>query len=260
MDYKIDKDIPIPYYYQIQQSLKDFILNGKWKPGDFILSERELSELFKVSRITVRKALDNLLIEGLIKKVKGKGTVVAKPKIEEQLFNKLIGTYQDLTEKGFKVKNKILSFVLKDPDEQEISNLKISSSDKIFKVERLRYMEDEPYHYSITSIPRKLCSNFDVNLMINDSLIHVMDKYYGLKIYKLKRVLESTIASPQEAKLFGIKVGSPILLFYNTALSENGTPIEFSLNKIRGDMAKFQIEISVDKVEDISQTINKKNH
>lgn len=257
MNYNINKNIPIPYYYQIQQSIKESIMKGEWAPGDFIPSEREISDLFKVSRITVRKALDNLLLEGLIKKVKGKGTVVSKPKIEEQLFNRLIGTYQDLTEKGYKVDNKILSFNLTSPDQKDIANLNISANDKVFKIERLRYLEGEPYHYSMTSIPQKLCSNFDANLLVKESLINVLDKYYNLKIYKLNRVLEATIATPQEAKLFNIKVGAPILSFYNTALLNDGQPIEFSLNKIRGDMAKFHIEISMDKVEDISQTINK---
>jgi GntR family transcriptional regulator len=255
MNYGIEKDSPIPYYYQIQLCLKKAISQGEWKPGEFMPSEREISERFNVSRVTVRQALDNLLLEGIIKKVKAKGTIVSKPKIEEQLFNKLIGTFQDLTEKGYKITNKILGFSLEDPEESDIINLNLNSKDKIYRIERLRFIEDEPYHYSLTSISQRLCPGFDANLLIKDSLINVLDKSYGLKIYKLKRILEAAVATPQDAKLFNTKSGTPILLFYNTALLKDGTAIEYSLNKIRGDMSKFQIEISLDRVEEVSHKI-----
>ena len=70
MDYNIDRKKPIPYYYQIQQQIITAIENSEWKPDEFIPSEREISDKFKVSRITTRKALDNLMIEGYIKKSK----------------------------------------------------------------------------------------------------------------------------------------------------------------------------------------------
>jgi GntR family transcriptional regulator len=260
MIYKIEKDSPIPYYYQIQQLIKKAIKAGEWKPGEFLPAERDLSESFNVSRVTIRQALDNLILEGIIKKIKAKGTVVSKPKIEEQLFNKLIGTYQDLIEKGFKITNRILSFCLEIPDENEILNLNLSSSDRIFRVERLRFIDDQPYHYSFTAISQKLCPDFNAELLINDSMINVLDKNYGLKIYRVKRILEATIATQQDSKLFKTRIGAPVLLFYNTAFLKDGTPVEYTLNKIRGDISKFQIEISLDKVEGIAHNIGKKEH
>ncbi|MBM3700201.1 MAG: GntR family transcriptional regulator [Actinobacteria bacterium] len=257
MIYKIEKDSPIPYYYQIQQLIKKEILDGQWKPGEFMPSERELSESFNVSRVTIRQALDNLLLEGIIKKVKAKGTIVSKPKIEEQLFNKLIGTFQDLTEKGYRIKNKILGFSLEDPEEKEVLNLNLSSKDKVYRFERLRFIEDEPYHYSFSSIPQKLCPGFNAEFLIKESMINMLDKHYGLRIYRLKRILEATIATPYDSKLFNTKVGSPVLLFYNTAFLKDNTPVEYTLNKIRGDMSRFEIDINLDRIEDITHRIGK---
>ncbi|MCD4669308.1 MAG: GntR family transcriptional regulator [Actinomycetia bacterium] len=255
MDYKIDKTIPIPYYYQIEQKIKEAIEKGELKPEQFIPSERELSEGFGVSRITIRKALEDLSIEGKIKKIKGKGAIITKPKIEGQLFNKLIGTYKDLKDKGFKITNKILDFKIIEPGESVKKKLNLLSRGKVYRFERIRFLDDEPYHYSETFIPQKICPDFDHNILIDKSLIDVLEKNYKLKIYKLRRVLEADIASREESELFKIKIGSPILTFYNTAFLKNGTPIEYTLNKIRGDMSKFEIEISLEGVENIRHDI-----
>ncbi len=104
-------------------------------------------------------------------------------------------------------------------------------------------------------MPQKVCPDFDYKLLIKKSFIKALEENYGLKIYKIRRILEASIASIEDSKLFKIKIGSPILTFYNTAFLKEGTPIEYTLNKIRGDMSKFKIEISLDGVEDIKHKI-----
>jgi len=255
MDYKIDKTTPIPYYYQIQLKIKEALKKGELKPEQFIPPERDLSEEFDVSRITIRKALEGLSVEGVIKRIKGKGAIIAKPKIEGQLFNRLIGTYQDLEDKGFKITDKILDFKIIESSESVTKELNLLSREKVYRLERIRFLDDEPYHYSKTFIPQKICPDFDYNILIKKSLINVLEKKYRLKIYKVRRLLEAGIASKEESDLFKIKIGSPILTFYNTAFLKKGTPIEYTLNKIRGDMSKFEIEISLDGVEDIRHNI-----
>ncbi|MCD4669299.1 MAG: GntR family transcriptional regulator, partial [Actinomycetia bacterium] len=93
---EIKKEIPIPYYYQIEKILEESIENGEFRVNEFLPSERELSAKFNVSKITTRKALSNLEFKGLIKKVKGKGSIVSNKKIEGRILNKLIGTFKDL--------------------------------------------------------------------------------------------------------------------------------------------------------------------
>ena len=255
MDYKIDKTIPIPYYYQIQQQIIGAIKKGEWKSDQFIPPERDLSEKFGVSRITTRKALENLSVEGVIRKIKGKGAIVAKPKIEGQLFNRLIGTYQDLKDKGFKITNKILDFKIIEPGELVKKELNLLPQDKVIRFERIRFLDNEPYHYSKTFMPQKICPDFDYKLLVKKSLIKVLEENYKLKIYRVRRVLEAGIASIEDSKLFKIKIGAPILTFYNTAFLKEGAPIEYTLNKIRGDISKFEIDISLKGVKDIKYNI-----
>ena len=86
----IDKISPVPYYYQLEQLLREKIENGKLKPGDILPSEAELCSTFKVSRTVVRQALNKLTQDGLVYKEKGKGTFVAKPKLQEKFVQRTL--------------------------------------------------------------------------------------------------------------------------------------------------------------------------
>ncbi|HUY24173.1 MAG TPA: GntR family transcriptional regulator, partial [Candidatus Saccharimonadales bacterium] len=76
----IDRATPIPYYYQLQEILKEEIERGTWQPGDLLPSEADLGQRFNLSRTVIRKALDVLEADGDISRVKGKGSIVAQPK------------------------------------------------------------------------------------------------------------------------------------------------------------------------------------
>lgn len=234
---------PIPYYFQIYELLKESIDSKEWKPGDFIPSERILSENFNVSRITIRKALDTLMLEGYIKKIQGKGVTVCEPKIEERILDRLIGTFQDLQEKGFKIKTKLLSFSIVKPNEIVKSKLNLGDNDNVLRIERLRFVNKESFHYSKIYVPEKLFKNFDKNLLIDKSLYSIILENYNYKIDKINKRIEASVASEDDSKLLKIKIGTPVLFFENLTFSENDMPIEYSVNKIRGDMAKFEVEV-----------------
>lgn len=251
MIYTIDKKSPIPFYYQIEQSLIKALENGEWDVGEFIPSERELSEKFNVSRITIRKALGNLIGEGLLKKVKGRGTLVAEPRIEEHLFNKLIGVYEDLLEKGYKVTNKIIDFSKTTPEGFIAKYLNLNSTDEVFIIERLRFIGSEPYQHTMTYIPEKIFPNFDYRDLINGSLYKLFEEKYGLRIYRIRRIIEADIASTKDIELFKLKKCSSIMSFRNITYIKNNIPVEFSFNRIRGDRTRFEIELSSERVEEL---------
>ncbi|TKJ44633.1 hypothetical protein CEE35_07290 [Candidatus Aerophobetes bacterium Ae_b3b] len=89
----IDKISPVPYYYQLEQLLRERVENGEWKPGDILPSEAELCSTFRVSRTVVRQALNKLCQDGIVYKEKGRGTFVAKPKLQEKFIQRTYGFY-----------------------------------------------------------------------------------------------------------------------------------------------------------------------
>jgi GntR family transcriptional regulator len=104
----LDKNSPIPLYFQLEEILKERIETGELQTGDLLSSEKELSEKYKISRPTVREALRGLVSEGLLYREKGKGTFIAKPKIDYGFIQKLTTFYDDMIEKGFTPKTKVI--------------------------------------------------------------------------------------------------------------------------------------------------------
>jgi GntR family transcriptional regulator len=93
---KVDHDSAIPFYIQLKEILETRITQGEWQPGDRLPSEQELCDAYDVSRTVVRQTLLKMESDGLIVKHRGKGSFVAKPKIRENLVQKLTGFYQDM--------------------------------------------------------------------------------------------------------------------------------------------------------------------
>ncbi|GAB3062361.1 hypothetical protein GCM10027286_27550 [Virgibacillus ainsalahensis] len=81
----IDKHSPIPIYYQLEEQIKNFIQSENLAPGDILPSEREMSEKYKINRMTVRQAINNLVAQGLVYRQKGRGTFIAEEKFEQDL-------------------------------------------------------------------------------------------------------------------------------------------------------------------------------
>ena len=145
---------------------------------------------------------------------------------------------------GFDIKNEILSNNISKPSTEVRSKLNLELDEEVLHFERLRFIDDEPYQYSNSFIPRKIVPDFDLNLIINRSLYEVLEYDFNLKINKITRIVEASIASALDAKMFIIKEGYPILAFENIAYLDENKPMEFSYNRIRGDLSKFQIDIS----------------
>ena len=108
VDRAIRRDVPIPYYYQLMQLLSEEIQSGS-RPADALIpSEHELCALYGVSRTVVRQALGELVADGLLYRVKGKGTYVTRRKLEEKFIQRSDGFYREMTNRGFAVSSTVL--------------------------------------------------------------------------------------------------------------------------------------------------------
>ena len=252
MEYHLNRNSPIPYYYQIQLHLKDAIENGEWKPNEFIPSERELSNKFNVSRITTKKAVTNLRAEGYLKIIKGKGAIVSKSKIEEHFFYNITTTFQELKEKGYKVENKIFKFEIIHPEKTIIENLNLTSGDEVYYIERLRLINDEPYHYTKGYLPLYLYKNLNLKDLIENSIYDLVTNKYKQIISKIDKVFEASKTSFEDSKLFNTSANFPMLFFINKTFNIDNVPIEFSYNKIRGDLSKFKVVVDVNKTNHLN--------
>jgi GntR family transcriptional regulator len=144
----------IPLYMQIEEDLKYKILNGEWKPGDRILSEEEYCNIYNVSRITVRKALKNLELDGLLVRHSGKGTFVTNWVEDEQHQYTLVkGLTSEMREMGKKAFTLEASVEIIKADKKLANLLSIPENADVFKLTRLRGLDGEVFAFSYNWVP-----------------------------------------------------------------------------------------------------------
>jgi GntR family transcriptional regulator len=239
----IDRSSPVPYYVQLKEALRAPIEQGVWQPGDQIPGEPELCRLFDVSRTVVRQALNELNFEGLITRIKGKGTFVAEPKISESLVQKLTGFYQDMVDRGHRPVTKVLSQQVVPANAKVADCLGLEQGTLVFDIERLRFVQDEPIVLVTTYLPYVLCPKLAQADLSTQSLYAFLEKECGLVIARGRRAIEAVTASEYEAHHLQVAKGAPLILLDSVSYLVDGTPIEYYRAFHRGDRSRFEVEL-----------------
>jgi len=239
----IDRSSPIPYYVQLKEALRGPIEGGLWKPGDKIPGEVELSRLFDVSRTVVLQALNELGHEGLITRVKGKGTFISEPKISESLVQKLTGFYQDMIDRGHNPVSKVLKQEVMPASTKVAGYLRLTPGTQVIDIERLRFIQDEPIVLVTTFLPYSLCPKLADADLSNQSLYAFLEEECGLVIARGRRMIEAVPANEYEARLLQVKKGAPLILLDSVSYLKDDTPIEYYHALHRGDRSRFEVEL-----------------
>lgn len=235
-------DEPIPLYYQIKTKLVEAIENNYWRPGDLVPSEREMCNLFKVSRPTIRQAINELVIEGLLKRVKGKGTFITEPKFTYGSIQDIATFYENLVGRGYKSTTKILGIGVETPTVKISDGLGISLNDKIVKIKRVRYINKDPVVIVINHIPYDLCPGLEKLNLADKSLYAIIASRYNFHLAKSKVTFYPSVADEIDAKLLNDKKGSPIQIVDNLSISTEGTRFDLFESKFKGNYGKISFE------------------
>ncbi|WHH58515.1 GntR family transcriptional regulator [Petroclostridium sp. X23] len=241
----IDKNTPIPMYYQLKEIILDEIKTEKLQPGDSIPTEKELSDIFDISRSTIRQAISDLVKEGYLYRIKSKGTFVSKPKINQDFIWKLETFSEQMKKLGLVPSTKVLELAVIEAEEEIASVLQLPINDKVIKLVRLRFANDEPIVIVETYLPYNSCLSILQYDMEKKSLYEVLSLDTRSKIYKVLRTVEAVVAGQYESKLLQIKRGYPIQLFTTIGYNREEKPIEYSIARYRGDRNKFKVEIII---------------
>lgn len=241
----IRRDLPIPYYYQLIQLLREEILSGALAADALIPSEHELCAVYGVSRTVVRQALGELVGEGLLYRVKGKGTYVAHRKLEEKFIQRSDGFYREMTSRGYKVGSKVLEQAAVVPPPHVRAALRLPMGELTIKIDRLRYIDDEIMLFVQTYLPHRLCPALVSADHSNCSLYAVLRERYDLAMASGVRTVEAISAQPPLTRLLQVEKGAPLLKIESTSYLADGTPLEFYEAWHRGDRSKFEIEAVV---------------
>ncbi|MGE5675674.1 MAG: GntR family transcriptional regulator [Mycobacterium leprae] len=237
----VNKNGPVPIYYQIRSQILEAIEKGQLKPGDRVPSERELTERYGVSRMTVRQALVELESQGHLQRVQGTGTFVNTPKVEQPLYS-LTSFTEDMQRRGLVPGSQLLSAQEVAAGRRAQQALAIGENEPVARVERLRLGDGKPMAIEVSHIPAALVPGL-LNEDLSGSLYKLLRERYGLMLRQATQSLEAVAARPHEAKLLGVREGTPLLMLERVVHNEHGRPIEFAQSFYRGDRYRFMVSL-----------------
>lgn len=244
---RIDRDVPIPLYYQIAEQVRERIHTGEWQPGDRIPAERELTELFDVSRMTVHQAITHLVQSGVLTVRRGSGTYVAEPKLTHDTL-RVVGFEEEVARQGGQVSSLVLEQTVRSASDAERSFLGLTRGAEVFRIVRLRQAWDTPLLLETSTIPCTMCPgliDFDLSAR---SLYSILEEEYGITMLKADQFFEASEASEYQAELFGIRPGAAMILFDGVTYSAGDVAVEYCRAVYRGD--KFQFYARSDRTAD----------
>lgn len=237
--FKIDPHSRLPLYDQIERNLRDLIINGKLIPGGMIPSEWELVELYGVSRLTVRRAVDELVRQNWLERKHGVGTFVRQPSAASISATKLSFTEQ-MRSIGRQPGSRLISKRETSATPKIARSLRLEVDDPIFEITRVRLADDEPILLETTCLSLKRFSSLpEVSWSENESLYQILSERYGVTVVGLDHTLKPVLLTETEAHYLHTKAGIPAILSEIVAFTRDGTPVEYVWSVSNGDKSEF---------------------
>lgn len=240
--FMIDPNKELPLYAQIKAELRQLIENGDLEPGTRLPSEKDLASEFDVSTITVKRAVLDLVREGLITRQRGKGTFVVGPKLERNLVD-LTSFTDEMLHRGLTPGNKLLNISIIPAKGRVASTLQIELAEEVIFIERVRLIEGDPLMIERTYLPHHLYPGLIEKFQTQSSLYKLMTQEYGIGIVEARQTLEPVLVDRVESSVLNVMPGSPALLIELTSFSENDCPVEYTKGLVRGDRCKYYIKM-----------------
>lgn len=238
---RINKNIPVPLYYQLKEILLEYIEEAEL--GKALPPEMELCSHFDISRPTVRQAINELVVEGYLERQKGRGTFVTRPKITRDYAFALQSFNDEMRQKGLQPATQVLELEAVRADERIAEKLNLKPGSSVVKLRRLRSANDEPVLIVLTYLPADRFPGLVAKDLRRNSLYTTLAEDYDAPVERTVRTLESRLAGEYEADLLRIKKGAPVQYIETVAYLADGTPAEFSIGSYRGDRNKFTFEL-----------------
>ncbi len=217
-------------YERAQQHIIEMIEGPGFSAGDRIPSERELSERFAISRMTMRKAIDRLVAKGLLQRRGTAGTFIPVPVIRRPITGHMFshGISEIVRQCGGVPGNRLLFFEQHEALPRVAEKLRIAAGDPLIVIRRLRTVNDLPFCVETTHIPAERVPGLAADdLFGKQSLYTLLAERYGIEMGGGQGTISVSTATVQEAQLLGLRSDSPALIFRATANDKDRRPVEY---------------------------------
>jgi GntR family transcriptional regulator len=225
----------VPKYFAVKEQLLDSIRD--LPEGSPLPTERLLAEEYGVSRTTVRQALAEMLVEGRVYRLQGKGTFVARPKVVQTLA--LTSYTQDMQSRGLSPASRVIAAERLPAFPEVAEMLELPPRTEVLRVQRLRLANLEPMAVETLFVEAARFPGLEERLTDNSSFYALLRTEYGIALEEAEETIESGIASPSDSQLLGTETGWPMLLLTRRTWDVGGRPVEFVRSLYRGDRYRF---------------------
>ena len=235
----MEKNSSMPIYAQLEEYIKKKIKERVYLPGESIPTERELTELFGVSRMTVRQAITNLNHQGVLYKIPGKGAFVSKEIIEKKLDIQSFS--QDMEKRGLAPSSKVLYFEKITPDDEIKLKLQLSENEQVYFINRLRLANNEPMAIEYCYLPEKYYPDLMKYNLEKCSLYRIMKQEYHVNFNYMKQDIKATNMSKREAEMVLGKVRGFGIVSLKIMFNDDENPTEYTKTIYHPDRYTFNM-------------------
>lgn len=237
---RIDRSTPIPLYFQIAERLRQNMLVMKMRQGDLLTTDERVQTEFGVSRATARKAIDELVDEGLVERVTGKGTLVSEPRLQVPLPVMLSFT-EEIERRGMRPSTQVVSVGWISAKGHAAKALGLVEGARVLRLERIRFADAMPILRSVDVLSEKLGIGPEEDF--SGSLYTLME-LHGIRLAECQNLIEAAITDQSLSKLLQVRKGFPILALQRTTYDTQGRPVLYEEAACRGDLYSYAIRLA----------------
>ena len=239
----LDRGSSVPIFAQVKAAIGAAIESGELQPHRRIPSERELSALFGVSRMTIRQALVEMIGEGSLYTRSGKGTYVAERKIAQRL-QRLTSFTQDMAARGLRPSSRLLGADLLPAPIELAHALSIPAGSELVRIRRLRLADGQQLAIETSHLPHARCPGILEHALERHSLYELLRDRYGLELAFATQTIEAANPTEEERELLEMPPGVPVLRIHRFTSTSQGVVCEFVQSAYRGD--RYQLHVNLE--------------
>lgn len=217
-----------PLYQQVDNIIRQRLIDGVWEPGDALPSEMQLASELNVSQGTVRKALNDMVAENLLFRRQGLGTFVSEHTERRALF--FYFSIVGLDGSRVLPESHIISCEERNATLKETEKLKLDRGSKVIQLRRMRFFNNVPTIVELITLPLEHFPGLGTEIKPPNNLFRFYQKEYGITVGKAEEHLQAIAAEEEEAQLLQIEIGQPLLEIDRVAKMLDGRPIEWRIS------------------------------
>jgi GntR family transcriptional regulator len=239
----VDDRLPTPLYHQVFLVLRDKILSGEYTYESALLSEQETSDMFGVSRITAKRALNELADAGFVKRERGRGTKVIYHAPTPPIRAGVEGLLENLLVMGLETQVRLHAFEYIKPEAEVARALRVEKDDLVQMAVRVRAMDDEPFSHLTTYVPENIGRSYNRDDLASRPLLSLLERS-GVVVGRAEQTITAALSDIEVSSALAIELGSPLLGIQRIVYDQDEQPVEFIKALYRPDRYQYRMMLS----------------